>query len=67
MGENIEDSKDGLIITAAATGIFLGLKAEGVKPPTASLDTMAIMELTSAICGGVLVKDYTVYKKWTNG
>ena len=35
--KNVEDSvKDGLIITAAATGIFFALKAEGVKPPKAS-------------------------------
>ena len=65
--KNIEDSlKDGLIITIRATGIFFGLKAANVKPPKASLDAMDILKLTCAICGGVLVKDYAVYKKWIN-
>ena len=65
--KNVEDSiKDGLIITAAATGIFFALKAAGVKPPKASLNAMDIMKLTGGICGGVLVKDYAVYKKWIN-
>ena len=65
--KNVEDSvKDGLIITAAVTGIFFALKAEGVKPPKASLDAVDIMKLTGGICGGVLVKDYAVYKKWIN-
>ena len=63
--KNVEDSiKDGLIITAAATGIFFALKAVNVKPPKASLNAVDIKKLTSAICGGVLVKDYAVYKKW---
>ena len=65
--KNMEDSiKDGLIITAAATGIFFALKAASVKPPEATLDAMDIMKLTGEICGGVLVKDYVVYKKWIN-
>ena len=65
--KNIEDSiKDGLIITTAATGIFFALKAANVKPPKASLDAMDIMKLAGGICGGVLVKDYAVYKKWIN-
>ena len=65
--KNIEDSiKDGLIITTEATGIFFGLKAANVKPPKASLDAMDILKLTGGICGGVLVKDYAVYKKWIN-
>ena len=61
--KNIEDSlKDG------ATGIFFGLKALNVvKPPkTSKLDAMDIMTLAGGICGGVLVKDYAVYKKWIN-
>ena len=62
--QNIEDSlKDGLIITIGAAGIFYGLKAANVKPPKASLDAMDILRLTGGICGGVLVKDYAVYKK----
>ena len=62
---NIEDSiKDGLIITIRAAGIFFGLKAANVKPPKASLDAMDILKLIGGICRGVLVKDYTVYKKW---
>ena len=67
--KNIEDSlKDGLIITIGATGIFFGLKALNVvKPPkTSKLDAMDIMTLAGGICGGVLVKDYAVYKKWIN-
>ena len=65
--KNIEDSvKDGLIITTWATGIFFGLKAVGVKTLKASLNAMDIMTLASMICGGVLMKDYTVYKKRIN-
>ena len=66
--KNIEDSlKDGLIITVRAAGIFYGLKAANVKPPKASLDAVDILKLTGGIYGGVLVKDYVVYKKWING
>ena len=65
--KNIEDSlKDGLIIGIGAAGIFYGLKAANVKPPKASLDAMDILKLAGGICGGVLVKDYAVYKKWIN-
>ena len=65
MEKNIEDSiKDGLIITATTTGIFYVLKAAGMKPLKASLDAMDIMRLAGGIMGGVLVKDYAVYKKW---
>ena len=65
--KNIEDSlKDVLIITIGATGIFYGLKAANVKPPKTSPDAMDIMKLAGRICGGVLVKDYAVYKKWIN-
>ena len=62
--KNIEDSiKDRLITTATTTGIFYVLKAENVRPPKASLDAMDIMKLAGGIVGGVLVKDYAVYKK----
>ena len=65
--KNVEDSiKDELIIIATTTGIFFALKAANVKPPKASLDVMDIMKLAGGICGGVLVKDYAVYKKWIN-
>ena len=65
--KNIEDSiKDGLIITATTTGIFYVINAANVKPPKASLDAMDIMKLAGGIVGGVLVKDYAVYKKWIN-
>ena len=65
--KNIEDSlRDGLIITIGAAGILFGLKAANVKPPKASLGAMDILKLTGGICGGVLVKDYAVYKKWIN-
>ena len=67
MEKNIEDSiKDGLIITATTTGIFYVLKAAGIMPPKASLEAMDIMRLADGIVGGVLVKDYAVYKKWIN-
>ena len=63
--KNVEDSlKDGLIITIGTAGIFYGLRAVNVKPPKASLDAMDILKLAGGICGGVLVKDYAVYKKW---
>ena len=64
MGKKNEDSiKDGLIITITTTGIFYALKATNVKPPKASLDAMDIMKLAGGIGGGVLVKDYAIYKK----
>ena len=65
--KNIEGSlRDELIITIGATGIFFALKAANVKPPKTSLDAMDIMKLAGGICGGVLVKDFAVYKKWIN-
>ena len=65
--KNIEDSlKDGLIITIGAAGIFFGLKVANVKPPKVSMDAMDILKLTRWICGGVLMKDYAVCKKWIN-
>ena len=65
--KNIEDSiKDGLVITIELAGIFYGLKAANIKPPKASLDAMDLLKLTDGICGGMLVKDYAVYKKWIN-
>ena len=64
MEENVEDSiKDGLIITATTTGIFYVLKAANVKPLKVSLNAMDIMKIARRIVGGVLVKDYAVYKK----
>ena len=63
--KNIEGSiKDGLIITITTTGIFYALKAVNIKPPKASLDVMDIMKLAGGIVGGVLLKEYAVYKKW---
>ena len=65
MEKTVEDSiKGGLIITATMTGIFYVLMATNVKPPKAFLDTMDIMKLADGIVGGVLAKDYAVYKKW---
>ena len=64
MEENVEDSiKDGLIIKATTTGIFYVLKAANVKPLKVSLNAMDIMKIARRIVGGVLVKDYAVYKK----
>ena len=61
----MEDSiKDGLIVTATTTGIFFALKVANVRPPKVTLDIMDIIKLAGGICGGVLVKDYAVYKKW---
>ena len=57
---------DGLIRTIAAAGIFFELKEANVKPPKASLDAMDILKVTDGICGGVLVKDFAVYRKWIN-
>ena len=55
--KNIEDSiKDRLIIQ----------KTANAKPAKASLVAMDIMKVADGICGGVLVKDYAVYKKWIN-
>ena len=65
--KNVEDSiKDGLIITATTTGIFYVLKVANVKPPKESLDAMNIMKIASGIVGGVLTKDYAVYRKCIN-
>ena len=65
--KNIEDSlTDGFVITIGATGTFFGLKALNVKSPKASLDVMDIVKLTRGICGGALMKDFAVYKKWIN-
>ena len=65
--KNLEDSiKDVLIITIRVAGIFFSLKAANVKPPKASLDAMNILKPFGGICGGMLVKDYAVYKKWIN-
>ena len=52
-----------MIITIGAAGTFFVLKAANVKPSKASLDAMNLLKLTGGICGGVLVKDYAVYKK----
>ena len=46
------------------TRIFFAPKAANIKPPKASVDAMDIMKPAAGICGGVLVKDYAVYKKW---
>ena len=65
--KKIEDFiKDGLTIAATTTGIFYVLKAANVKPRKVSLDATNIMKLSGGIVGGVLVKDYVVYKKWIN-
>ena len=66
--KNVKDSiKDRLmIITATTTRIFYTLKTANIKPPKASMDAMDIMKLAGGICGGVLVKDYAVYKKCIN-
>ena len=65
--KSIEDSiKYGLIITATTTGILYVLKAANVKLQKAPMDAMDIIKLAGGIVGGVLVKDYAVYKKWIN-
>ena len=65
--KSIKDSiKDGLIVTATTTRMFCVLKAVNVNPPKASMDAKDIMKLAGGIVGGVLVKDYAVYKKWIN-
>ena len=65
--KNVEYSiKDELIMTATTTEIFYVLKAANVKPPKVSLDAIDIMKFAGRIVGGVLVKDYGVYKIWIN-
>ena len=65
--KNIENSlRDGLIITGGATGIFFGLKVVGTKLLKESLNAIDIMTLTGLVCGGTLMKDYAVYRKWIN-
>ena len=65
--KNVEDSiEDELIITATTNRIFYALKLAKVKLPKASVGTIDIMKLAGGIYGGVLVKDYAVYKKWIN-
>ena len=50
---NIEDYiKDGLIITAASTGILSALKTTNLKPRKASIDVMIIMKHFGGICEG---------------
>ena len=53
--------KDGLIITATNTRVFLVLNAANIKPPKASLDTIDIMKIADGIRGLVLVKYYGVH------
>ena len=63
--KKIENSiKDGLIITTGATRIFFGVKVTNIKLP--SLDAMFVVKLAGETVDGVLVKEYTVYKKWIN-
>ena len=63
--KKIEDFvQDWLIISIITTGIFYTLKASSVKQPKASVDAMDIMKLPGRIVSGVLVKEFTVYKKW---
>ena len=63
--KKIENSiKDGLIITTGATRIFFGVKVANIKLP--SLDAMFVVKLAGETVDGVLVKEYTVYKKWIN-
>ena len=65
--KNVEDSiKDGVIITATTTALFFVLKAANVKPPKTSVDVMDVTKLAGRIIGGVLMKDYAVYRKWIN-
>ena len=65
--KNVEDPlKDGFIITIGAAGIFFDFKAANVKPPKESLDAMDLLKITGWICGGMLVKEYAVYKKQIN-
>ena len=63
--KNIENStKDGLIITTGATRIFFPAKVANKKLP--SLDAMFVIKLAGETVDGVVVKGYTVDKKWIN-
>ena len=47
------------------TGIFCVLKEASVKSSKAYLYAIDIMKLAGGIVGGgILIKDYAVYKKW---
>ena len=51
--KNVEDSiKDGLIITATATGIFYALKAANLKPPKTSIMPCISLNLLAAFVEG---------------
>ena len=39
-------------------------KVANVKTPKSSSDAMNIIKLAGGICGGVLIQDYALYKKW---
>ena len=67
MKKNIKDSIiNDLIITAPTTAILFGLKITNVKPLKLYLDATDIMKCADGTCGGVLVKDFVVYKKLIN-
>ena len=63
--KDIEDSIKGrLIISIGTIGIFFTLKTVNVKLPKAPLGAMNVMKLAGGVCGGVLIKNYAVYRKW---
>ena len=53
-----------MMITATTTEIFFTLKRANIKPPKGISRFMNIVTPVCGNCGGVLVKDYAVYKKW---
>ena len=63
--EVMDSLKDGAIITGVTLGVFFGLKyLLKTQPPTVKLDGIDALKLFGGVATGVLVKDYTVYKKW---
>ena len=56
--------RDELFIITGVTRMFFALKTVIAKLPF--IDIMYIMKLAGGICGGVLLKDYAVYRKWIN-
>ena len=55
--------EDGQIRTVTTTAIFSVLNTAKVSPTKPSLLTMGIIKIAGEICGGLLVKDWAVYKK----
>lgn len=66
IGKSIANSvKDKQVITDTTVRLIFALKAANIKPSGASLDAKDIRQHTDVMCGGVLVKNYAVYKTFS--